>query len=763
MAALSRTIPLTLVALALLVPIQRATGTPLPHSLGMADAAPRNAAPGADRAARSTDERCSTAWLEADGVSPVAFQPARRLGSVGGSTGTARLSSGPRLESGQQPRPSSPHADGPGQRLAFDDGVWQPVATSTRHVAVRPGQHFAVRVDTAGRGLLDLLPQDGLRDSARWAIDYAPDWLADELAAAFAELSADRQDLYANLLLASRDPIVDEVAFQIAHLGAGTLNHRLFTPDLIVRNAQLMYEHDRELQYVDIVNHGSAAEGGDYFSTTLYFYRRGPQGGIAWAEVPRDVYYWYVVHPRLSDETVKASTEASTRQATYGYFWREYLFRNPDPSHDYTAPRAGYAGFPLLADVLRRPTVLWDGETVNLDGERPWTDADTALDVLGHWVSSILPDKASGNRPVQPNQIAYEHNGNCGEIQDLLGAASRTGLVPNVLISDHCEDHVWNQVYVMEPEEGWIPYQVDWDGGPTRINVWGVAYDRDRGGGKDVSAVWAWRPDGLPIDVVDRYSQACSLLVRVRDAKGRPVDGAVVVVYSEAWQSTEFVPATFAATDSRGQAAFRLGDHQNYGLRIASELGNYPTDGQTMVQVIRDAVADETYLHEAVVSGEASVPAFAVAAPPSGDHFRLLARFSVPAEFASAASLFAPDGVFRTRYQPGQLGAFLLSEEAYTAYRNREPFVADGALADASEGLFDVGLTSATGVRYVVYDAGGRSRNTQLLDVSVTLYVPAPPATATPTATATSAPTATLVRPEFAIHLPVAVRDHAPW
>ncbi|GAI47339.1 unnamed protein product, partial [marine sediment metagenome] len=101
------------------------------------------------------------------------------------------------------------------------------------------------------------------------------------------------QDLYANMILGSQDPYVDEIAFCIAHLAPQTLTNAQFYPDVLVENAEYVYRNDTVLEYVTIIDSGSAAVGGDYYSTTWYCVCE--DGDTADYYLPRDIYYWFIV------------------------------------------------------------------------------------------------------------------------------------------------------------------------------------------------------------------------------------------------------------------------------------------------------------------------------------------------------------------------------------------------------------------------------------------------------------------------------------
>jgi len=604
-------------------------------------------------------------------------------------------------------------------RHRLDQDGWETLEAISAHVRVPAGDSYEVRVSSARPGLTELLPGEPLTEAARQAVARAPTWLADPLADNFRRLGLEEQDQFAELILAADDPWVDEVAFQVARMAPESLTHSLFTPDLITDNARMIYEHDQVLQYVNVVDYGSAAEGGDYYSSTTYRLTDGETE--YWVEIPRDVYYWYVVHPKLSDETAKKSSEPSTVQSTYGHFWREYLFSNPDGDHDYTAKDGETGYYPLLSDVLAAPTVLWDLQAVNLPKMRPFEEGDGALDVVGNWVGHVVPEKAKGNRPVQPNQIAYEHNGNCGELQDLLGAAARTGLIPVTLTSDHCEDHVWNEFFTLAPEPGWHPYQVSWEAGPTHIDNPDIAYDREHGGGKDVSAIWAFRPDGYIYDVVDRYSNACTFIAEVADAGGKPVDGARVLLASEAWGSDDqLTVANWCYTDSSGTCTFRLGDNQNYYMQVSSSIGSVPPEENRVQRVITASEPDRTYLSTVDLPG--SLPAHEHQLDESeGDIHRLRVSFDVPNEIIYGQNLFGEAPEYAKWEGPGQIDVFLVDDDQYARFQAGEPFSAAVGEQDVSSGEIVFALPHLRTDWHLVMANTDKLVNTQVLDVEVEL------------------------------------------
>lgn len=448
------------------------------------------------------------------------------------------------------------------------------------HLLLPPLTSLVMRCDPSTLTLADTLEPDyGLTGNARAAVQAAPRWLRPSLVDNLSELTASKQDVYADMILAPSDArLRDETAFQVAHISPGHL--LIMNPEVITGNLDSLFAIDDDLEYVQIVDYGSP-DSDDYYSTTRY--KALDEGSLVEFELPREIYYWYVVHPRGTDELAKI---------IYGKFWREYLYYNNGTTSYTENPDTPSDPYPLLRDVLADIDYLWDGNRCVWPSERELSPDMCALDAVGWWVSRMLPQLASNPRPIQPNELATDHDGNCGECQDLYWAGLRTGLIPALGVMDVNEDHVWNAFwYPLDPagkvgdgevhsgrafgeeEEGggWYPCQVDLGGGVTHAADSGCAYDKDRGASKYCSMIWNWRGDGYQQSSIETYSNSCTLTVKAYDTQGRPVPNTDVKLLSEGWLSLMRVKGFSGITDRDGQFTTTLGEEQNYYASVYME------------------------------------------------------------------------------------------------------------------------------------------------------------------------------------------------
>jgi hypothetical protein len=404
---------------------------------------------------------------------------------------------------------------------------------------------------------------------------------------------------YAMAIVSAEPRIVDELAFSIAHSAVEAL--RASNPGLYLENARSLYENDQYIDYAQIV---------DYADCSTIRYTVNESGRHVSYELPGDIYYWYIVHPRITDEmptyidpAQPSGSANETAPPPTGKFWRNYIFFNadnaypPDPPTDLNGdgvPDFHYPGTmapPLLKDLLAGVKTVWNCTPYNSPGgfdsaginnSHPFDYGDHAIEKVSNWVMKTLPlneqESGDGERPVQPVRLLHHHNGNCGELGDLTVAAARAALIPAVQVSMLAEDHVWIQFY----ERGWHQWDNYWsDGGAVVDNFmnywvgWGL-----RGG----SGISAWRGDDFEFDVTGNYIPPPSqshITVNVRDAGGYPVDGARVVMMSH-WmaesqqQQQELIsypfPAIWNFTDPDGSATFVLA-HNNFTIEVVSKLG----------------------------------------------------------------------------------------------------------------------------------------------------------------------------------------------
>jgi hypothetical protein len=402
-------------------------------------------------------------------------------------------------------------------------------------------------------------------------------------------------DKYADIILGAQSKYKDEIGFAIAHTPTENLKTlSVNQSQVFADNAELIYEIDQHLDYVQVI------EKGDYTTTR---YKFGEPGSTIDRELPRDVYYWYIVHPKITGENVHyvhpndSDPDHPTDPADGGRFWREYLFYHADESYppdNSGAPDDGVDDYPqnisppLLKDILSGITTLWNGTRHYAPGDRPMDYGENAVVRVSNWVGGTLilnqQEVSDSERPTQPVRIAHHHNGNCGELQDLSVPAARTALIPAAGVLLLAEDHVWNEFY----EEGWHQWDNYWSHGGSVINNsenywvgWG-----ERGG----SGIYKHAGDDDAWEVTDRYipdEDINHVTIRVEDINGNPVDGARVLVVSywltvtiEGYQTDIPFPSIWNYTDSNGETHFKLatqtgpGGNHNFTFKIISKVGS---------------------------------------------------------------------------------------------------------------------------------------------------------------------------------------------
>ena len=376
------------------------------------------------------------------------------------------------------------------------------VSEISREIEILPESDYFIQFDSQNLTLKgqDIEPlTNGLSETVIAAIAKSPLWIQRRLTRQFHNLS--NPESYADLLLNSSKQYADEIAFSIACCPGG----RVPLAALLKENAESLYEHDQWIQYADIVEADDGA--GNYSSTIRYMVlENGTEKQI---ELPTSIYYWYIVHPKITTEDVDAA---------YGPLWRDYLFEHND------------IGYPLLKEKLSTIRYLWDCISYYQPGGRLWSDCiqqhPTAIEAVSYWIGKTVPYPAVGDRPGQSCIIAHEHNGWCGELQRIAVAAQRAALIPSIATNNDGEDHVWREFY----ERGWHENDNWWSDTGGAVDEPDVyAY----GWGKNISAIYQWRGDCTILDDTARYihpEDRITVSFELKDGFLQPVDGARVIV-----------------------------------------------------------------------------------------------------------------------------------------------------------------------------------------------------------------------------------------
>jgi hypothetical protein len=347
----------------------------------------------------------------------------------------------------------------------------------------------------------------------------------------------------------------------------------------------------------------------------------------------------------------------------------------------------------------------------------------------------------------QPARLLWQHFGNCGELQDVLGAASRAALLPVWLVSSMADDHVWNEFMAWD---SYYPYQVDWSDGPTRIGNWGVAADDDTGGGKTVSGMIGWGSDGWLHDVLGRapeetdeeglltndYTRYGTLSIRVVDAEGHPVDGALVVVSTNNFYNPiQTSPAIWTFTDHTGVATALVGEENNYWYRVRSDFGHHPQpsdtdddpfdlDDRLNQPIVREAdmlpgafIQEEVQLDDQIGAAEPHE----IDPPEVRNEGGVLVNISLVADVALlAAQSPYQRWTFSHAYGPGLVDLYVVDRENLEAFRGGEAFQAIMVVEEAEFGEHQLEIPVGDDY-FVVVSNAHRVATTEVVDVEVSL------------------------------------------
>ncbi len=556
---------------------------------------------------------------------------------------------------------------------------WILVDSTSFTKLVPVGEKCYVSVQTGTNYLELTLPSDNLTPDAETAISIAPNWLKMDLRDNFRRLSETNQNLYAGLIINAVYPYVDEICFEVAHIAPQTLASSMDT-QVLIENVESLYEIDSYFDYVEIIDY----DGDDYFSTTVY--RVLENGNIQEIELPKEIYYWYIVHPKLHKETpnyINPDTGYPANPPT-GVFWRDFLINH----NDY--------GYPLLRSCLDTCQVLWKSEQNTVD--------NGAVGALTQWVQDVMTFQSYPHHD-QPVRIYRLHIGTCSVHSYLTSGAGRAALIPTVVDVMYSDNHKINEFWdrrwiAWEPVNTFIDY-------PEGYENWGW----------NIAATFNWRGDSFIWDATEKYTEVCTLNVNVTDNNGVPVDGARIKIYSSPCVSWG---CTAGWTDYNGQKNFFLGDSRTFSAQVTSSIGNYPQSG--METVITNSAAGISYTWDVTLPGTLPVIDVSPDTLPANptDDYRIVLEYNLPREILYGYN-FDDYNCFSEPSSPGHIDFFICDQDNFSNYTASQSFQAFEIHQNSAGNMIDFVLPSSDSW-YAVFSNEDRLVLTQELQVTAKLY-----------------------------------------
>jgi len=375
-------------------------------------------------------------------------------------------------------------------------------------------------------------------------------------------------------------------------------------------------------------------------------------------------------------------------------------------------------GYPKLLDALDDATILWDRVGEGFSGNLPLEPDAHALRAIGFFGTQNMVDRCAeipsyyggpdGECPTcngqtlsqtlrsrYPQRTLYLHFGNCGEMQQVLGAASRAALVPVAHVDSYGQDHVWDEFYL---DDRWWHYEIGRSDGGTSIDT---RHDQAWG------SVVRWRGDGWTENTTPLYSaETFTIEFTVTDSAGNPVDGATVVLatdYNKVVGGTvPIVWSNFVWTDREGRASIELGTGYNVYYRVESSIGMFPgEEGVEKAACIdgydprgrpcpeNSSVADAVYSFDVTLPGTLPSPSVTVLEP--GGERLLGLDVEVGPDVLIGSNPMASQRFFHTRGQ-GVLDVYVVDSENLELVRAGSAFEALGSWPEVTEVLDDVSV-----------------------------------------------------------------------
>ena len=196
-------------------------------------------------------------------------------------------------------------------------------------------------------------PPQGLSETQQQAVLAAPTWLQLPLLDRFLGLGEDDAEVFAELILNPEEQrYTDELAFLVAMMGEYDLKGDNI--DLLLEQiVRLIYETDQLVQYARVVDDGVPGDG-DYWTTVEYDVL--VDGKLETFTLPPEVYYDYIVHPKLDQEQVRfiePHTGYTRDPDDGGVFWRSYFLYDAPGADSYTTPYFMRNPNPITAPMLQ--------------------------------------------------------------------------------------------------------------------------------------------------------------------------------------------------------------------------------------------------------------------------------------------------------------------------------------------------------------------------------------------------------------------------